>query len=457
MTAASDESEAIEVIGSYQQEWIFESTTSGLSTTNVPLVVKFEGAIDRPSVLRSMTRLFRRHDALRTRLRQGAEGLVQVVDPDVRMALTSPITAVEADVGAVIEAELAVPFHLQGGALARARVFDRSDEEMIVALSAHHAISDGWSVGVLFEDLVALYREECGAGPTVVDGPALQYGDYAEWERGLALDGDARFWRARLDGSASGVRLPGARRPVSGPAWRSRLRPLSEVDASTVRRLEVLAASAQTTMAAVLGAAAVATVAPFITGDVVVGVTVANRQQATMRGVIGFVAYELPVRVAVPSEASFLDLVRGFGAAMADAYDHQVPTGVLGDLLSRTGSEVAPMFDIKLNYSLPTAVGETTISEKGSAVRVTDIGGAREQFEYAADRWWRICGLVEFRPSHAVGGGLAGHMLANDAAVPESVAERLREAYGRTLRRMAADPRRVARVGDLLADGSEAQ
>ncbi|WP_032774487.1 condensation domain-containing protein, partial [Streptomyces griseus] len=66
--------------------------------------------------------------------------------------------------------------------------------EHVLALSMHHIVSDGWSVGVLLREIQAAYaRREL---PELV----VQYADYAAWQRswltGDVLEEQLDYWRA---------------------------------------------------------------------------------------------------------------------------------------------------------------------------------------------------------------------------------------------------------------------
>src|SRR6185436_12082787 len=101
---------------------------------------------------------------------------------------------------------------LARGPLIRATVLHLEDEVHIALFNQHHIISDGWSTGVLVEELSACYRAlAVGEPPSLPDLP-IQYADYAVWQRrwltGEVLETRLRWWRERLTGAPHVLILP---------------------------------------------------------------------------------------------------------------------------------------------------------------------------------------------------------------------------------------------------------
>ena len=96
----------------------------------------------------------------------------------------------------------------------------------MLLIVVHHAVFDGWSAGVLVRDLAALYHAEVTGTPPGLPELAVQFADYALWERGRlagpALAGLEDYWRQVLAGFPT-VPFPASRpRP---PHRRLRRRP----------------------------------------------------------------------------------------------------------------------------------------------------------------------------------------------------------------------------------------
>ena len=122
------------------------------------------------------------------------------------------------------------PFRLEEGPLFRAVLLRLTPEEHVLVLVMHHIISDDWSMGVLFSDVVALYRAFMAGRPSPLPSLPIQYADYAVWQR-QRLQGETLQRLLRLLAPASGRTC----RPWScRPTGRARCRPLGGRDAQTL-------------------------------------------------------------------------------------------------------------------------------------------------------------------------------------------------------------------------------
>ena len=79
-------------------------------------------------------------------------------------------------------------------------------------LTMHHIVSDGWSMGVLLNEVAALYAAFSRGEPSPLAEPVIQYADYAVWQRewlqGEVLDKQVSYWRQHLEGAPALLELP---------------------------------------------------------------------------------------------------------------------------------------------------------------------------------------------------------------------------------------------------------
>src|ERR1700674_625557 len=97
------------------------------------------------------------------------------------------------------------PFDLVQGPLYRAEVFRRAADDHVLVVAIHHAIADGWTLGVFFQNLVAAYID--GIRGVRAGHPPVPF-SYTEWgaaERAFwqpaELEQRATFWKSRLAGA----------------------------------------------------------------------------------------------------------------------------------------------------------------------------------------------------------------------------------------------------------------
>ena len=178
----------------------------------------------------------------------------------------------------------------------------------MLTIVVHHTVFDGWSAGVLVHELAALYRQEAGGEPARLPDLAVQFADYALWERdrlqGPALAELEDYWRTTMDGFET-VQLPTDRpRPV-----------LDNFDGGIVERLagrdlldglRELSRREGTTLFVTLMAGMLALLGRY-TGqdDLVVGTVSANRGRAELAPLIGFLVNTLPIRADLSGDPPF--------------------------------------------------------------------------------------------------------------------------------------------------------
>jgi len=448
-----------EIFGaSFLQESLYLSATGGESAVNVGVVLELRGPLDVPRLVAAIGRLASRHEALRTTL-TGVNGKVlQVVAPSAKVpAAVLDLSAEhdpEAEAMRLIKDHLRRPFALQGPSLCRAMIITCDPGRHFLSLSLHHAVTDGWSAGLIAAELRACYCET-GAAPTA--GPMLQPADYAAWEQQAADSASLDGWRKQLRGYSPRLRIPGATGP--GPEQLSIAHELPDGVAGASAGVEGLARQLRVPVVAVLAAAVAASVRDYA-GDgaaaqdcgrdepgLIIGLVRANRERAELRDVVGYLADIAPLAIDLRGDPEFGGLVDRAAAVLAYSRDHPVPLAALSPLLRADGGD-GPLFDVCLNY-LPGA--RLRDQADGELMMATvDINDK----EASASRWWGGTALIDYVLRSGSAGRLTGRVRGDLNTFPLTFLADLADRFSTVLLRGTESPE--LRVSELAAAFSPA-
>ncbi|HXM57920.1 MAG TPA: amino acid adenylation domain-containing protein, partial [Candidatus Dormibacteraeota bacterium] len=247
-----------------------------------------------------------------------------------------------AEAWAVAEAEARRPFDLAAGPLLRARLLGLAADDHLLVLTAHHAVTDGWSQDVVERELAALYGGRTAELPDL----AVQYADYAAWQQAQPLDRELAHWRRRLHGVPA-LDLPADRPGSTGGAHEGGVHAF-RLPATPVReRARALGATPFMVLLATLAA-----LLRRVTGetDVAVGTPVAGRQLLELEPLIGCFVNTLVLRVDASGDPTFAELVERVRETALEADAHQrLPFERLVDEL-RPDRDLAhnPLFQVML-------------------------------------------------------------------------------------------------------------
>jgi acyl carrier protein len=172
-----------------QRLWFLDQLEPGSGFYNTPAAVRLTGQLDLGALERTLNEVVRRHEVLRTRFVTLDGEAVQVISPAVR--LTMPVVDLsemaveerEAEARRLAAVEVRSPFDLSAGPLLRVKLLRLGEEEQIVLFNMHHVVSDGWSRGILVREVAALYEAYVEGRESPLEELAIQYADYAMWQR----------------------------------------------------------------------------------------------------------------------------------------------------------------------------------------------------------------------------------------------------------------------------------
>ncbi len=306
---------------SFAQErlWFLEQLDPGNAAYNISALLSLRGHLDVEIFHQALGEIVVRHGALRTVFRGVADEARQIVLDAVSVELPVddlsqlPVAERFAEASRRAHDEAASPFNLEVGPLLRARLFRLAEDEHQLILTMHHIITDGWSVGILLQELVALYAAGLKGLPSPLEPLAVQYTDVALWQRqemqGDALESELDFWRQQL-ADVPILELPTDRPRPAVARQRGTVLPV-RLDGDLSDGVVRLATAQGVTPYMVL-LAAFGTLLSRLTQqqDLTVGSPVANRRRVEVEGLIGLFVNTLVQRLDLSGEPSFDQLLQ---------------------------------------------------------------------------------------------------------------------------------------------------
>jgi amino acid adenylation domain-containing protein/non-ribosomal peptide synthase protein (TIGR01720 family) len=334
-----------------QRLWFLAQLQPESTAYNIPYALRLEGRLDTAALERALEEVVRRHEILQAifESREG-EPVLRITGP-LRLPLVPvDLSALDAarrteEVERLASEEAGRPFPLSRGPLLRATLLRLGETEHVLLLTVHHIVFDGWSAGILFQELAALYEAFTRGEPSPLAELPLQYADYASWQRewlkGEVLEAQLAYWRQRLAGSPPVLELPLDKpRPTRRSARAGRV-PVA-LSGELSEALEALAQREGCSLFMVLLGGFQALLARWSgQEDIVVGTPVAGRTRVEVEGLIGFFVNTLVLRTDVSGRPTFRELLARVKEVALGAYAHQdVP-------FEKLVEELAPVRDLR--------------------------------------------------------------------------------------------------------------
>jgi len=317
---------------SQSQLWLVEQITPGSHQYNMPMAIKLDGELIPEILTQVLLEIVQRHSVLRTNFRIDAHGDVA---PVVTECLSYPLPVMdicEADdqreaVKQHMDEESRHGFCLENDLMLRGRLLRLSNHSHVLLLTIHHIASDGWSMGVLTQELSALYNAFIEQKESPLVKLSLQYIDYAKWQRnelsGSRLSDKLNFWTQYLAGVPVLHQLPmDFDRPAVNQFCGENLTQL--LDVATLSALNNMARQTQTTLFMLLQTAFACFVSKYSgEADIVLGTPVANREHFELHPLVGFFVNTLPLRTQCGAEESFHDVLLRSKENILSCFEHQ--------------------------------------------------------------------------------------------------------------------------------------
>lgn len=414
---------------------------------NVPIAFTIQGPLDRQALAASIDLIISRHQVLRSRFtfERGEPNVVVTPKPQTSLSLLDlsnlPLSEKATAIEEAVNAEARRPFQLARDLMLRAALLRLSQSEHLLILTMHHIAADGWSVGVLVNELSQAYISLASKTANSLPPLQVQYADFARWQRDLLAGPTTQrclsFWGQQLEGTTTGnselLPLDHPRPPQQtfvGATLRTAL------PATTLSDFAELGQLRRATPFMVMLAALQTLLRGYSAhDDVIVGVPVANRTRPEFEPLIGCFINMVAVRGDLSGNPTFLELLaRTRETALAAFLHPEVPfSEVVRHLRPKRSANRTPWFQIQLvlqNYPMPE------IHWPGLSVSRFEVDTATSKFDLSV--------LVEKKEELEIG------FEYNTDLFDRSTMQRMLDEYASLLRRVVKHP--DSRLRDLSVD-----
>jgi amino acid adenylation domain-containing protein len=430
-----------------QRLWFLDQLEGEAASYTVPLALRLRGVLEVAALERALRGVMARHETLRTSFPAQDGVAVQVVRPIEAFDLSREDLSERAP--AQREAALAERltqlarhcFNLTHGLPVIAVLVRLAAEEHVLAVVVHHIAFDGWSTGLFFTELAALYRAALAGGEPELTRLPLQYADFALWQRRRLsrehgpAEHDLAYWRAALAGAPEELTLPTDRARPAVRRQRGARLPV-RLEPELVEGLRALGRRQGVTLFMVLQAALAAVLGRWSgQDDVLIGTPVANRTRQELEGLIGFFVNTLVLRTRLMGDPRLCELLAQVRETAVAAYAHQeLPFEQLVEALQPARAlDRTPLFQVMLVLqSAPTV-----------PVVLSGLDVERLSVETGTTKFDLTLALDE-----SSDGGLLGELAYDTDLFEAATVARLASHVERVLARMVAQPE--ARLSELV-------
>ncbi len=347
---------------SFAQErlWFLEQMEPGQAFNNIPLAIRLEGRLEIAALRRAFDDIVSRHTPLRTAFNttNGQPVAVVASAQPIQLPIVDltglPQTQREREAERLSQEEARQPFDLTQSPLLRVKLArlnhadllpsrsgrdgvpsasgtpasaGRAHDEYLLLLTPHHIACDGWSLGVFYRELAALYEAQSTGRQSPLPELPIDYADFADWQRhwlqGQVLDDQLAYWKQRLSGAQTTLDLPTDRPRPPLQTYHGDIQHFA-LPSDLATTLNALARREDATLFMVL-LAAFQTLLHRYTGqqDILVGSSSAGRSRVETEGLIGLFLNTLVLRGDLSDDPPFRKLVSRVRQVALEAYAHQ--------------------------------------------------------------------------------------------------------------------------------------
>jgi|APSaa5957512535_1039671.scaffolds.fasta_scaffold00708_2 amino acid adenylation domain-containing protein len=316
-----------------QRLWFLDQLEGPNAAYNIPVALKIIGKLNVPILEQSLNKIIQRHESLRTTFATKGEMPVQLISPELLLKIeildlqSVPDSGLHEEMNRLIDEDDLRPFDLSNGPLIRVKLLKLRPEEHVFLLTIHHIIYDGWSIGVMMNELSNFYQTFLRGKTLLLKGLPIQYADYAILQRkrfqGEFLQRQLTYWKNQLADAPAVLAIPTDKiHPPKRTYQGSRVS--FALSSKLSQKLKDLSKREGATLFMTLLTAFAILLSRYSSQrDVLIGSPIAGRNRSELESLIGLFINTLVLRIDLSENQSFQGLLMQVKRTVLDAYVHQ--------------------------------------------------------------------------------------------------------------------------------------
>jgi amino acid adenylation domain-containing protein len=348
-----------------KQLWVLaRMSEAGSLAYTLSVALELTGPLDFANLVHALQTVVNRHEALRTQI--DGQGEVQAVLPEAHLDCplidlsSKPTEEREPALAEWLDGQSRISFDLNRAPLFRAHLVRLEKERHVLALSAHHIVVDGWSMGLLLKEITEFYEAAC-RGTKVPESTQVQFSQFIRWQQEQRDAGEMAtqeaWWLEKFAGPTPVLDLPTDHLRPSLNTYGGHRETL-RIDANLTRTLRRLSCDLNSTLFMTLLSAYTLLLHRLSSQEeVIVGVPTAGRGLEGSERMVGYCAHVLPVRSRLTGQPVYPDYLAALrGELLADYERQDYPFAwLIEKLQNRCDANRAPLVTALFNLDRPVA------------------------------------------------------------------------------------------------------
>ncbi|MEH2192519.1 MAG: amino acid adenylation domain-containing protein [Nostoc sp.] len=349
---------------------------------------RLTGKLNVAVLQQSLDAIVVHHEALRTNFITSVDGSPIQVIGTPRTVELKIIEITQEQVESLLREETQRPFNLESDLMLRATLLQVDEQEHILLLVMHHIASDGWSLGIIGQQLAELYQAFLSGKASPLPKLPIQYADFAVWQHqwlsGEKLSSQIEYWKTQSAGANTVLELPTDRPRPPVQTYQGAVQSLMLPQNLSASLKELSHQQGVTLFMTLL--AAFGTILYRYTGqeDILIGSPIAGRNQVETEGLIGFFVNTLAIRTKLAGNPSFRQLLSQVREVTLGAYSHQdLPfEKLVEELQPERDMSHSPLFQVMFAFhNTPSQVWELP----GLTITPLEVHSSAAKFDLTLD------------------------------------------------------------------------